>query len=56
MYKFSRYWNRFAYLFIRLGSALLWDYTKKCINRPDMETGYDVYSKTLKEILEDREN
>lgn len=29
MYKFSRYWNRLAYFFIRLGQRMLWDYTGK---------------------------
>lgn len=27
MYRLSKYWNRFAYLIIKLGIWLLWDYT-----------------------------
>ena len=29
MYKFSRYWNRIAYLIIRTGHKMIWDYTGK---------------------------
>ena len=29
MYKLSRYWNRLAYLIIRIGQRMTWDQTRK---------------------------
>ena len=29
MFRLSRYWNRVAYFFIRLGERMIWDYTGK---------------------------
>jgi len=29
MYKLSRYWNRLAYLIIRIGQKMIWDQTKR---------------------------
>lgn len=29
MYRLSRYWNRLAYLFIRIGRKMIWDQTGK---------------------------
>lgn len=27
MFKFSRYWNKFAYFIIGIGQKMIWDYT-----------------------------
>lgn len=51
LYKLSRYWNRIAYFFIRLGQKMIWDQTGK--------NGYllrdeDFASETSEAIMCDR--
>lgn len=47
MFKVSRYWNKFAYLFISMGGRLIWDYTGK--NKDIL--GEYISSETTKEIM-----
>ena len=51
MYKLSRYWNRVAYRFIRLGRRMIWDYTGK---NKDILTRGEFGSKYAEDIMCDR--
>ena len=51
MYRLSRWWNRRAYFFIRLGQRMIWDYTGK--NKYLMDNN-NVASNTAEAILCDR--
>lgn len=51
MYKLSRYWNKFAYLFLDLTKFLVWDYTGQVLNSDTNKTGYEVEEETAREIL-----
>ena len=45
MYKLSRYWNRIAYFFIRVGKMMIWDYTG--MNKFLLENFADKYSEEI---------
>jgi hypothetical protein len=48
MYQISRYWNRLAYLVIKLGQKMIWDYTKQ---NKDLLSEDGFISKTTESIL-----
>ena len=51
MYRLSRYWNRFAYSFIRLGQKLIWDQTGR---NKYLKDDSNVASNTTEAIFCDR--
>jgi hypothetical protein len=51
MYKLSRYWNRLAYLIIRIGRNLIWDQTGK---NTDILTRNEFARKYTEDIMCDR--
>lgn len=51
MYRLSRYWNRIAYLLIRTGQNMVWDYTHK---NKDLKSDDNIASDTAEVIFCDR--
>ncbi len=48
MFLISRYWNRFAYLFVDLGRLMIWDQTKR---NSDILSDYYFASEATRDIL-----
>lgn len=51
MYRLSRYWNRVAYLILRIGQKMIWDYTGK---NKDLLTKDEICTQYAEDIMCDK--